>query len=558
MSLKVYYKNISSRIASKWIILVIDVCLVLVSMVLSCALQLEKSSIIYNYSLCLWMLFFSLLCNLFSFYIFHTHVGVIRFSSFVDIYRVFLSLTLSYGLLGIGNYCWFTFGMGETLPCGVVFVAYIFNLIFMVCLRILVKMLHEVLSFDNKRCVNVFIYGCHGVGVNIAKSLRISRDNHYRVRGFISDQLWMIGKHTMGCRVYANDSALFGHLKRKDVHTVIVSSDKLADLELSGTMGKMLAHDIHVMVISPLSNCLNDGIVKKNQIEDWLRSEQVHVDIRKIAACIEGRRILITGAAGAVGREIIRQLAVYNPYQLVLVDQAESPLYDIQLELSDDWKNLEVRVLVADVTNRSRMEAIFREYMPQLVFHAAAYKNISMLEDYPAEAMQGNVLGTKNIVDLSVKYRIGRCVIISTDHALFPIHVMGYTKRLAEMYVQGISQKIAEENDTTKLLIVRFGDVYPDIPHGQMTMPEACRLILEIGNFGENGAVYVFEDNAAADVIPIYHEKIKKSKEDLVDYNTICEQINVLVENNYAWSSAEMVNSMKEIISSSVSACVEV
>lgn len=550
MNLKIYYKNLSSRIASKWTILAVDVCLVMISMLLACILQLGISSVVYKMSLYVWMIFFSLFCNLCFFSVFYTYVGVIRFSSFVDIYRVFISLTISYGVLGIGNFCWAAFGLGETLPNGVIFIAYIFNFTSMVGWRILVKMLHETLSFDNRHCVNVFIYGFRGTGVNIAKSMRVSRNNHYRVCGFISDEPWMIGKHTMGCRVYANDNTLFKHLKKKGAHTIVVSPDKLADLEVSGVMGQMLAQNINVMTVPPLSDCLDDGAIKDIHIEDWLRREPIQIDIRKIAAYVEGHRVLITGAAGSVGREIVRQLAALNPYQLILIDQAESPLYDIQLELSDHWKNLEVRVLVADVANYSRMESIFRLYMPQLVFHAASYKNVSMLEDYVTEAVQVNVAGTKNIADLAVKYKVCKCMVISTDHALNPVHVMGYSKRLAEIYVQGLSHKIMEEQCTTKLFITRFADVYPEAPRSLMTVSEACQLILEVGNLGENGGVYVFEDEAAQETEPTCYEKVKRSKEAIAGFDVVCKQIASLVENCELRETLTIINDMKKIISS--------
>lgn len=549
MNLRVYYKNLSSRIASKWTILAIDVCLVLISMFLAYALQFWVSSIIYKVSLYIWMLFLSLLCNLCFFSVLHTYVGVIRFSSFVDIYRVFISLTLSYGLLGIGNFCWAILGLGETLPNGIIFIAYILNFTLMVCLRILVKMLHEALSFDKRHCVNVFIYGFRGGGVNIAKSMRVSKNNHYRVCGFITDEAGMIGKHTMGCRVYANDDKLFQYLKKKNVRTVIVSPDKLNDIELSGTMKLLFAQDIQVMTVPPLSDCMNDDVIKDIHIEDWLRREPIHVDIRKIAAYVEGHRVLITGAAGAVGREIVRQLAALNPYQLILIDQAESPLYDIQLELSDHWKNLEVKVLVADVLNYSRMESIFSQYKPQLVFHAAAYKSVSMMEDYVAEAVHVNIHGAKNIADLAVKYNVGKCILVSTEHALTPTHVMGYTKCLAEFYFLGLSRKIMLEGLTTKLFITRFADVYPDAPRSLMTMSEACQLILEIGNIGENGDVYVFEGRNTLQTEPLYYEKVSNSKEFLTDTKVIFEQIDTLVENCEASEPLTIINEMKKIIS---------
>ena len=333
------------------------------------------------------------------------------------------------------------------------------------------------------------------------------------------------------------------------MQTVVVTPDKLADLESSGVMERMLAQNIHVMTVPPLSNCLNDGVIKDIQIEDWLRREPIQADIRKIAAYIEGHRILVTGAAGAVGREIIRQLAALNPYQLILVDQAESPLYDVQLELSDHWKNLEVKVLVADVANYSRMEAIFKQYMPQLVFHTAAYKNISMLEDYVTEALQVNVLGTKNIADLSVKYKAYKCMLISTDYALSPVHVMGYSKRLAEIYMQGLSQRIRRKKLPAKLCIVRFADVYPEAPRSLMTLSEACMLILEVGNLGENGGIYVFEKESACETEATCYERVRKSKENIVGADMACKQINSLVEKCESYEPLTIINEMKKIIS---------
>ena len=181
----------------------------------------------------------------------------------------------------------------------------------MVCLRIAVKMLYEAIAFDARHSVNVFIYGSHGTGVNVAKSLRVSRNNHFRLCGFISDEPDMIGKHTMGCRVYANDDELFFHLKKKNVHTVIVSPDKVAGLEDSGVLDKWLAHAIQVMTVPPLSDCMDDGLIKDIQIEDWLRREPVQIDIRRIASHIEGQRIMVTGAAGAIGRGIVLLLILF-------------------------------------------------------------------------------------------------------------------------------------------------------------------------------------------------------------------------------------------------------
>ncbi|WP_299991322.1 polysaccharide biosynthesis protein [uncultured Bacteroides sp.] len=238
-----------------------------------------------------------------------------------------------------------------------------------------------------------------------------------------------------------------------------------------------------------------------------------------------------------------------NLGQLILVDQVESSLYDVQLELSDHWEGVDVRVLVADIANRSRMESIFGQYMPQLVFHAAAYKDISMLDEYPDEAVRTNVAGTKNVVDLSVKYRAAKCMMISTDCASVPLHVMGYSKRLAEMYVQGMSCVATSENSCTKLMVARFGNVYPHDPRSLMTMPEACQLLLTIGNWGENGGIYIFEEAQAEDLLPTNNEKISQLSVRFTDGGDVCRLIDVLTENSCVQNLENIIDEMKKIIS---------
>lgn len=549
MNLKIYYKYLSSRIASKWTVLLVDVMIIAIAILLAYLLQYRISYVIYPSSLYIWMFLLALLSNVCFFHILRTYVGVIRFSSFVDIYRVFQCLTLGYGVLGVGNFLWSALGLGETLPGSVLFIAYLFSFIFMVSLRIAVKMLYEVIAFDARHSVNVFIYGFHGTGVNVAKSLRVSRNNHFRLRGFISDEPDMIGKHTMGCRVYANDDKLFEHLKKKNVQTVIVSPSKIADLEALGVIDTMYLHDINVMTIPPLSNSLDDGLIKEIKIEDWLRREPVQIDIRKIAAYVEGNRVMVTGAAGTIGRGIVRQLAALNPYQLILVDQAESPLYDVQLELSDHWKNLDVRVLVADVANSTRMEAVFKDTQPQLIFHAAAYKQTQLMEEYVSEALQTNVLGTINVANLAVKYHVCRMVLISTDKAVCPVHAVEYSKRLSEIYVQSLGQKLKKEkNSGSRLIVVRFGDVYPDAPNSLMTLPEASLLVLEAGTMGESGEAYVFEETNKVVSIPTEHEKIKCEVSSVYDYERIYQMLSDLIEHSYTEKTTTLLSEIKKII----------
>lgn len=549
MNFRIYYKYLSSRIASKWTVLLVDVMIVVVSMIFACIFQAELSSVTYRSSLYVWMISVSVLCNVCFFHALRTYVGVIRFSSFVDIYRVFCSLTLGYGVLGLGNFLWSVLGLGETLPSGILFIAYILSFSFMVCMRITVKMLYEAIAFDSRHCVNVFIYGFYGTGVNVAKSLRVNRSNHYRLRGFISDEPDMIGKHTMGCQVYANDDRLFDRLKKKNVQTIIISPGKITDLERSGMLKKLLSHDIHLMTVPPLSDCMDDGLIKDIQIQDWLRREPVQIDMRKIATYVEGRRIMITGAAGAVGRGIVRQLAALNPYQLILVDQAESPLYDVQLELSDHWKNLDVRVLVADVANRTRMEAIFKDTQPQLIFHAAAYKHAQLMQDYVSEAIQSNVLGTMNVVDLAAKYEVSRMVMVSTDKADSPSNALEYCMRLAEIYAQSCGQSLRRVNGSgTNVVIVRFGDVYPEKDQSLMTLPEACMLVLEAGVMGNGGEIYLFEGNSSSSLRSTSFENIEREVSFIYNYKQIRDMLSALVVHSYTEKTAPLVDEMKKIV----------
>lgn len=493
MNSRLYYKYLSSRIASKWIVLLIDLLIVLVSMLLAFIIQWEISSITYNTSLYSWMSVLTVLCCALFFQIFHTYVGIIRFSSFIDIYRVFICLTLSFGLLGLGNFCWWLFGLENTLPGSILFMAYIFTFSFMLCLRISIKIFYETIAFDARHSINIFIYGFYGTGVNVAKALRVNRNNHFRLRGFISDEPDMIGKLSMGCKVYANDENLLNRLEKKKVQAIIISPGKEVELEKTGMMEKMQAHNIHLMTLPPLSDCVDDGLIKNLQIEDWLRREPIKVDMRKIASFIEGRKIIVTGAAGAVGREIVRQLAALNPYRLILIDQAETPLYDIQLELSDNWKNLDVKVQVADVANHSRLEAVFREVNPQLVFHAAAYNNIQLMEDFVSEAIRTNIEGTLNIVELSLKYDVNRCVLVSTNGVINHKTIVDKTKWLAEVGARALMvSNVVETN--RKMMIVRLGRIYPFEPQCLMAMSEACQLLLEVCNIGEDGATYLLDD----------------------------------------------------------------
>lgn len=539
MNIRFYYKYLSSRVTPKWVVLLIDVLLVVFSMFMAGSLQLGIPILKMVFPLWASTTIVCVLVNVLFFHLNRTYVGVIRYSSFVDIYRLFISLSVAYALVCVANYLC---GLGNArvlLPNSMILTAYVINLSLMVCMRILVKIMHERMTFDRRHSVRVFIYGFKGTGVNVAKSLRVNRNNYFRLKGFISDDNGFIGKQAMGCRVYANDENLLDILIEHRVQAIIVSPEKVRRLETSGMIERLIASDIRVLTVPPLNEWRDGQIqsiqIKDIQIEDILQRDPIRTDILRISSHIEGKRILITGAAGSIGREIVRQVAALNPDMLILVDQAESPLHDVQLELLDNWKNVRIKVLVADITNQTRMESIFKECRPQFVLHAAAYKHVPMMEDNVSEAIQVNVLGTCVIADLAVKYNVGRFVMVSTDKAVNPTNVMGCSKRLAEIYVQSLSRKLALEtkgNPVVKFIIARFGNVlgstgsviprfkqqiekggpvtvtHPKVLRYFMTIPDACQLVLEAGCMGEGGEIYIFDMGKPVKIVDLARRMI--------------------------------------------------
>ncbi len=556
------------------------------------------------------------------FRVFRTYSNVLRFSSFVDIMRIFVSLTVSYGLLTLVSVILEAFMDVRVAPVSVLFMAYIINFALMSCSRIVVKMLFEVLNFDGSKTTNVFIYGAKEAGVNIAKSLRVNLRNHYRLRGFIADEPELIDKIMMGVKVYPNDDTLIEKLDDRDVHTIIISPVKMDQLKKTDMADLLLAHNVKLLTAPPLSEWggqpLNRTQLKEIQIEDLLQREPIEVDIHKIASHLEGKRVMITGAAGSIGSEIMRQVASFNPYKLILVDQAETPLHDIRLELQDRWRDIDAETIVADISNQTRIEAIFREFRPQYIFHAAAYKHVPMMEDNVSESIQVNVAGTRILADLAVKYGAEKFVMISTDKAVNPTNVMGCSKRICEIYVQSLAKKLQKKGESTvQFITTRFGNVlgsngsviprfrdqiqhggpvtvtHPEIIRYFMTIPEACRLVLEAGSMGNGGEIYIFDMGKPVKIVdlakrmislsgrtdvkieftglrhgeklyeellnvkeltkPTYHEKIMIATVREYDYDEVKERIENLVQLSYTYDQMKIVAAMKDIVPEFVS-----
>ena len=511
MKHKIFHRYLSAKVLPIWTILLIDVLIIVVSSLLAYALRYDFRSIFLESSTIDKTIVWTVIVNLVFFRVFRTYSNVLRFSSFIDIMRIFVSLTVSYALLMISSVLLASYLDIRLAPVSVLFMAYIISFAIMSCSRIVVKMFYELLNFDGSHSANVFIYGAKEAGVNIAKALRVNLRNHYRLRGFIADEPELINKVMMGVKVFPNDESLIDVLNDRDVHTIIISPAKMEELKKSDMADRLLAHNIKLMTAPPLSEwsgqTLNRTQLKEIQIEDLLQRDPIEIDIHKVASHLEGKRVMITGAAGSIGSEIMRQVASFNPYKLILVDQAETPLHDIRLELQDRWRDIDAETIIADISNATRMEDIFKEYQPQYIFHAAAYKHVPMMEDNVSESIQINVFGTRTLADLAVKYGAEKFVMISTDKAVNPTNVMGCSKRICEIYVQSLAKKLQEKGGhVTQFITTRFGNVlgsngsviprfrdqiqrggpvtvtHPEIIRYFMTIPEACRLVLEAGS----------------------------------------------------------------------------
>ena len=622
MKPRFFHRYLSSKVLPIWTILLIDVFIIVSSCMLSYALRYDFRSIFLDSSTIDKTILWTVIVNLVFFRVFRTYSNVLRFSSFVDIMRIFVSLTVSYGTLMVTSVLLDTYFNVKIAPVSVLFMAYVINFALMACSRIVVKMFFEIINFDRSQTVNVFIYGAKEVGVNIAKSLRVNLRNHYRLRGFIADEPELIDKIMMGVKVYSNDDTLIERLEDRDVNTIIISPAKMDQLKKTDIADRLLAHNIKLLTAPPLSEWggqpLNRTQLKEIQIEDLLQREPIEVDIHKIASHLEGKRVMITGAAGSIGSEIMRQVASFNPYKLILVDQAETPLHDIRLELQDRWRDIDAETIVADISNPTRIEAIFREYKPQYIFHAAAYKHVPMMEDNVSESIQVNVAGTRTLADLAVKYGAEKFVMISTDKAVNPTNVMGCSKRICEIYVQSLAKKLQEKGEgTVQFITTRFGNVlgsngsviprfrdqiqrggpvtvtHPEIIRYFMTIPEACRLVLEAGSMGNGGEIYIFDMGKPVKIVdlakrmislsgrtdvkieftglrhgeklyeellnvkeltkPTYHDKIMIATVREYDYDEVKERIRNLIEMSYTYDQMKIVAAMKDIVPEFVS-----
>ena len=530
----------SFKVLPSWVILIMDLGVTVASVVVAFMLRYSPVELAPRGNEVLMALGLVVFFNLVFFHAFHTYSNVLRYSSFMDVLHISAALVGSFFsclLVALVSYYGFRFSM---VDYPVLTISYVVMFVLMSLFRMIIKALNDALNEDSVQTYNTIIYGTKVGGINIAKAIRMARPNKFHLKGFVADDPMMQGKVMMGVNVYMNDDHLIDHIRANHVEAIIVSPVKADKLKETDIADRLLKENVTIYLAPEVTDdwqgLQKANLIRQVQIEDLLGRDPIHINLHKIAPLLEGKRVLITGAAGSIGSEIMRQVAVFNPYQLILVDQAETPLNDIRLELKAKWSELEAPTMIADISNQKRMEEIFQQYRPEYVFHAAAYKHVPMMEDNVSEAIQNNVLGTKVLADLSVKYGVEHFVMISTDKAVNPSNVMGCSKRICEIYVQALAKKIQKDKSApTQFITTRFGNVlgsngsviplfrqqierggpvtvtHPDIIRYFMTIPEACQLVLEAGSMGKGGEIFLFDMGKPVKILDLANKMIRLS-----------------------------------------------
>ena len=457
-----------------------------------------------------------------GFRIFHTYDGILRYSSFIDLQRVFYAVTFGAVLSAITKDMLLSthFFPGVEIEYRNIVLGALISTLVLWAIRVIAKTIFDV-SLSDYNIKHAFIYGVKEGGIGLAKQIKNSKPMKFKLMGFISDDAEIKHHHLMGTKVYAPDLNTIRKMRNNNISTLLISPGAINVFRANKDFqDALLAEGIHIyMPTTQEWNRNEQQQLKEVSIEDLLPRDEISIDMESVGSMLHGKRILITGSAGSIGSEMVRQIAKYSPAELILIDSAETPQHDIRLMMAKQFPDIKAETIVTTICSKSRMEHIFKTYLPDYVFHAAAYKHVPMMENNPCESIQNNVYGTKILADLAVKYGVKKFVMISTDKAVNPTNVMGCSKRICEIYVQSLNKAVKEGiiNGKTQFVTTRFGNVLgsngsviplfkkqikaggpvtvtdPRIIRYFMLIPEACKLVLEAGTKGNGGEIFVFD-----------------------------------------------------------------
>lgn len=511
-----------------WCIMIFDLMVCFLSGVFIVWLRHPASDVLAAWPQLMHTLGLFAVLNFISFRVFHTYSGILRYSQFIDLMRVTNACVLSMLLAFVFSLCALNCGWDDfffIFTGRKLIILYLGNILAMCIPRVLVKLI-----FDNalvsSSAMNTLVYGTRAGAIAITNNVRDEKPVHFLIKGYVGDEREHYNERLMGKKIYSVHEDLIPVIESQCIKAFLVSPLRHEEFTKNRKLQDLLIErGIKIFIAQ------NAEEWKKNQdpqgkvglrevkIEDLLPREEIQVDMDSVGALLRGKRVLITGAAGSIGSEMVRQIAIYKPAEMMLIDQAETPLHDVRLMMKNDYSDIKAETVVTSICKEDRMEEIFSHFKPDYVFHAAAYKHVPMMEDNPSESVQNNVWGTKVIADLSVKYGVKKFVMISTDKAVNPTNVMGCSKRICEIYVQSLDKAIKDGKieGVTQFVTTRFGNVlgsngsviplfreqlakggpltvtHPKIIRFFMLIPEACKLVLEAGTHGKGGEIFVFD-----------------------------------------------------------------
>ncbi len=543
LSIEKIFLKLSSDHTPRWVVLLIDVALCAFSYVFIAFVILDFTFEPYGTAWLFKTLSMVLFFKIAAFVLTRVYQGLVRYTSVSDAIRIFnASLISSLSVLAFDFFLYFFEKSTEFyIPLSILLLDFFMCLVVLSSSRIVYKLLYSYYkSSPHEPKQNIAIFGAGESGIITKRSLDKDSRSVYNVVGFLDDDEKMVGKKVEGVNIYSSSPTVFVELiKKYNIHTILISIQNIQPKRKKDIIELCLKLQVEVKNVPQVERWINGELslaqFQNVNIEDLLDRDEITLDKKIISREVSGKRVLITGASGSIGSEIVRQLRFFHPEKIYLLDQAESPLYELEIELREKLKFTAFEIIVADVRNEVRMENVFSTFKPQVVYHAAAYKHVPLMEDNPSEAINTNVLGTKVIADLAVRFGIEKFVFVSTDKAVNPTSVMGCSKRIAEIYIQSLNEYLSKVGDTryTQFVTTRFGNVlgssgsvipvfqkqikeggpvtvtHPEITRYFMTIPEACQLVLEAGAIGRGGEILIFDMGESVRIIDLAKKMIR-------------------------------------------------